>query len=241
MAEEQVSVSEYAKIGGRDIDTIREESIRVLLIDPHTLTRAGFRYIVESQPDIKVVAQAGNINEALTLIDATKPDIILFEYKPEAGLSFEAPNAFKKSWKKVRVILVTGEKDVNFYVKAVKSGVVGIILKTQPPETLIKAIRKVHQGEVWIERSWIAHIVSSSIFENTAVEPDPRTEIINKMTEREMDLIPLIGRGLKNKQIAEQLCIAETTVRHHLTSIYGKLEVADRFELLILAQRYQLT
>lgn len=222
------------------MEKIREESIRILLINSHTLTRVGLRYIVESQPDMRVVAQAGNINEAFTLIAEKKPDIILFEYTPEAGLDFEAPTAFIKCWNKTRIILVTGEKNCDFYIKAVRSGVVGVILKTQPPETLIKAIRKVHQGEVWIERSWISRMVNDSINENSNVEPDPKAEFINKLSRREMDLIPLIGRGLKNKQIAEELCIAETTVRHHLTSIYRKLGVSDRFELLIFAQQHLL-
>ncbi len=218
----------------------REESIRILLIDSHALTRAGLRYIVESQADMSVVAQAGNINEAFTLITELKPDIILFRYSPEAGLDFEAPKAFIKCWNKTHIILVTEEKDCDFYIRAVRSGVVGVILKTQPPETLIKAIRKVHQGEVWIERSWISRMVNHSIHANSDVEKDSMAECVNKLTRREKDLIPLIGRGLKNKQIAEQLCIAETTVRHHLTSIYAKLGVSDRFELLIFAQQHLL-
>lgn len=219
---------------------IKEETIRILLIDPHTLMRAGLRHIVETQADMRVIAQTGNINEALTLTAKMKPDIILFEYKPAAGLDFEAPKALIKCCNKVRIILVTDVKDCDFYVKAVNSGVLGIVLNTQPAETLIKAIRKVHQGEVWLERSLIANIVNSSSFGNSDVKADPNVEIEEKLTRREMDLIPLIGRGLKNKQIADELCIAESTVRHHLTSIYNKLEVTDRFELLLFIQQHEL-
>ena len=109
---------------------IKGESIRIHLIDPHSLTRAGLRYIVETQADMRVVAQTGNINEALTLTAETKPDIILFEYKPEVGLDLDAPRALIKCWKSARIILVTEVRDCDFYVKAIKSGVVGVILKT---------------------------------------------------------------------------------------------------------------
>jgi len=189
---------------------------------------------------MRVVAQTANINEALTLTAETKPDIILFEYQPEVGLDFEAPKAFIKCCKKARIILVTDAKDYDFYIKAVKSGVLGVILNTQPTETLIKAIRKVHQGEVWLERSLIANLVKGSIFDHSDEEADSKAEIEDILTRREMDLIPLIGRGLKNKQIAKELCIAESTVRHHLTSIYRKLGVSDRLELLLFAQQNQL-
>lgn len=219
---------------------IKEESIRILLIDPKTLTRAGLRHIVDNQSDMRVVAQSGNINDALSLTAETKPDIILFEYEPEAGLDFEAPKAFINCWEKARIILVTDLKDCDFYIKAVKSGVLGVILKTQPTETLIKAIRKVHQGEVWLERSLIANMVHRSIFENSDETADSKAKIEELLTKREMDLIPLIGRGLTNKQIAKELFIAESTVRHHLTSIYRKCCVSDRLELLLFAQQHKL-
>lgn len=219
---------------------IKEDPIRVHLIGPYSLTRAGLCQIIETQADIKVVAQTGNINEALTLAAETKPDIILFEYKPEVGLDLEAPKALINCCKNARIILVTEINDCEFHVKAVKSGVLGIILKTQPAETLIKAIRKVHQGEAWLERSLVANMVNSSSFVNSDVKADPKAEIEKILTNREMDLIPLIGRGLNNKQIAKELCIAESTVRHHLSSIYSKLGVANRFELLLYSQQNDL-
>ena len=219
---------------------IKDDIIRIHLIDPHSLTRAGLCQIVETQADMSVVAQTGNINEALTRTAETNPDIILCEYYPEVGLDLDAPKAFIKCCKNVRIILVTEAKDCDFYVKAIESGVLGIIVKTQTAETLIKAIRKVHQGEVWLQRSWIAKMVASSGFGNSDGRPDPKAEIEERLTKREMDLIPLIGRGLKNKQIAKELCITESTVRHHLSSIYRKLDVADRFELLLFAQQNRL-
>jgi two-component system, NarL family, nitrate/nitrite response regulator NarL len=216
-------------------------TIRIVILDNHILVRAGLRYIVESQPDLKVVGQAGNPNEALSLIASTQPDIILFEYDPKSGLSFEVFPDINKAWNQARLILVTGSNDRQIYLQAVQHGVLGIVSKTQPPDVLIKAIRKVHIGEAWIEHSVIANLVTNSFHGHSAPAADPDAEGIGLLSERESEIIQFIGRGLKNKQIASQLCIAETTVRHHLTRIYSKLGVSDRLELLIFAQVHGLT
>jgi DNA-binding NarL/FixJ family response regulator len=139
------------------------------------------------------------------------------------------------------MILVTRSSDRPTYLQALQHGVLGIVAKTQPPDVLLKAIRKVHAGEVWIEHSLIASLVSGSIYGQTGSGANPEAEAIGQLSEREREVIRFIGRGLKNKQIADYLCIGETTVRHHLTSIYGKLGVSDRLELLVFAQSHRLT
>jgi two-component system nitrate/nitrite response regulator NarL len=218
-----------------------KEPIRIILLDNHVLVRAGMSLIIESQPDMQVVAQAGNLNEALDLIAEKKPDIILIEFDDGAGFNFEVLPDLIKSWSKARMILVTGSNDSEISLRAVNFGVVGVVLKTQPPEILLKAIRKVHQGEVWIEHSLIASLVTQSIHGKPGKAADPKADVIQLLSKREREVIQFIGHGLKNKQIAEHLCICETTVRHHLTSIYSKLGVADRLELLVFAQRHHLT
>jgi len=223
------------------MDGLSMDTIRIVILDNHTLVRAGLRYILESQPDLKVVGQVGNLNEALSLIASTRPDIFLLEFDPESGLSFDVIPAIKKAWNQVRMILVTGSNDRQTYLQAVQHGILGIVSKTQPPDVLIKAIRKVHGGEVWIEHSLIANIVNHSYQGQNATAADPETDGIGLLCEREREIIKYIGRGMKNKQIASQLCIAETTVRHHLTSIYSKLGVSDRVELLVFAHRHRLT
>ena len=215
--------------------------IRIFILDNHMLVRAGLRHIVETQPDLKVVGQVGNLNEALSLIASTKPDIILLEYDPESGLSFDVFPDINKAWNQARMILVTGSNDRQTYLQAVQHGVLGIVVKTQPPDVLIKAIRKVHVGEVWIEHSLIANLVNNSFRVENSTAADPEADGIGLLSEREREIIQFIGRGLKNKQIASHLCIAETTVRHYLTSIYSKLGVSDRLELLVFAHSHRLT
>ncbi len=215
--------------------------IRIVILDNHTLVRAGLRLIIHSQSDLKVVGQAGNPNEGLSLIEQSRPDIILLEYDPISGFNFDVFTEINKAWGKARMILVTRSSDRPTYLQALQHGVLGIVAKTQPPDVLIKAIRKVHAGEVWIEHSLIASLVSGSIYGQTGNGANPEAEAIGQLSEREREVIRFIGRGLKNKQIADYLCIGETTVRHHLTSIYGKLGVSDRLELLVFAQSHRLT
>jgi DNA-binding NarL/FixJ family response regulator len=101
----------------------------------------------------------------------------------------------------------------------------------------VKAIEKVHAGEIWIERSMVARLLTTTDIARRSLMVDPETDHILQLSDREREVIQLIGRGLKNQQIAIQLCISESTVRHHLTSIYSKLEVSDRLELLVFAHR----
>jgi two-component system, NarL family, nitrate/nitrite response regulator NarL len=220
---------------------ISKDIIRIVILDNHMLVRVGLRYIIESQPDLKVVGQAGNPNEGLSLIISSRPDIVLLEYDPENGFSVEVFTELNKAWDQARMMLVTGSTDRQVHLQAVQHGVLGIVSKTQPPEVLIKAIRKVFNGEVWVEHSLIANLVTRSFHDQTTSTVDPETECIGQLSERERVIIQFIGRGLKNKQIASQLCIAETTVRHHLTSIFSKLGVSDRLELLVFAQSHKLT
>ena len=127
--------------------------------------------------------------------------------------------------------------DFQIRAQAIQKGVVGIVSKTQPPQVLLKAIKKVHEGEVWLERSMMAQLLSSMTVARRPPVLDPEAENINQLSDRERQVIYLIGQGQKNKQIAAQLCIGETTVRHHLTSIFSKLGVSDRLELLVYAHR----
>jgi DNA-binding NarL/FixJ family response regulator len=215
--------------------------IEIVILDNQTLVRAGLKHIIDSQPDMRVVGEAGNPNEGLELIALKKPDIILFELNPSGGLSLEIIPDLIRSSRKASMILVTSSEDGEIYLQAVRNGVLGIVLKTQPPEVLLKAIRKIHVGEVWIERSLIANLVTSIARGQQEYAADPEKKLVAQLSDRERQVVQLIGRGLKNQQIADHLYIRETTVRHHLTSVYSKLGVSDRLELLVLANRLGLT
>ena len=119
-------------------------------------------------------------------------------------------------------------------------GAVGVVLKEKAPEVLIKAIEKVHEGEIWLDRAMVANVFSAASRFRDTRKNDPGGSQDRTLTEREREVIALVGEGLRNKQIADRLFISEGTVRNHLTTIFSKLEVSDRFELLIYSYRHSL-
>lgn len=214
--------------------------IRIAIFDNHTLVRAGLRALIESQPGLVVVGEAGNLTDALEINTTLKPEIVLVDLNlPTESIADIIPSLIK-AHEKARLILVTGLSNAQIHQQAVEEGVMGVVFKSQPPETLFKAIEKVHAGEVWLERSMIANVLSRLSRNHQPVSVSSEAESITQLSEREKQIIRLIGEGFKNKRISTQLCISETTVRHHLTSIYGKLGVSDRLELLVFAHRYGL-
>ena len=214
--------------------------IRIVILDNHALVRAGIRLIIESQPGMEVVGEAGNLSDGLGIISSFMPDIILLELNLAEVSSLDVISSIFKASDKSRLILVTGASNPLIIQQAIEDGVVGVIFKTQSPEVLIKAIEKVNSGEVWLERSMIANVLSRLSRNGKSVRISSETDNINELSEREKQIVRLIGQGYKNKRISTQLCISETTVRHHLTSIYNKLGVSDRLELLVYAHRHGL-
>jgi two-component system, NarL family, nitrate/nitrite response regulator NarL len=213
------------------------EHIRIVIIDSHTLMRTGLRLILDRHPGMKVVGEAGEANEGLEIVASQRPDIILLKLDLFSSIGLEIIRKLSKASSCSRIILLARPDEPQVLINAVQEGVLGIVLKTQTPEILIKAIQKVHAGEVWIERSMIANLLFGLTNAQRLITQDPQTECIAQLSPRERQVIQQIGLGLKNYQIAKQLSLSETTVRHHLTSIYGKLRVSDRLELLVFAHR----
>ena len=214
--------------------------IRIVILDNHALVRAGLILLIESKPGISVVGEAGNLSDGLEIISNLKPDIILLELNLAEVASLDVISSIFNASDKSRLILVTGTSNPLVIQQAIEEGVVGVIFKTQAPDVLMKAIEKVQSGEVWLERSMIANVLSRLSRNSKPDKVSSETENINELSEREKQIVRLIGQGYKNKRISTQLSISETTVRHHLTSIYNKLGVSDRLELLVYAHRHGL-
>lgn len=213
--------------------------IRVLIIDDHAVVREGLRLLIDTQPGMAVVGSAGNCAEALRVAEEEKPDVVLLDLDMggESGLRFLSEASGKGMG--ARVIILTGLHDAEAHRRAIRLGAVGLVLKEKASEVLIKAIEKVHAGEAWLDRSMTAAMLGE-LSSGGGVNGDPDAARIATLTDRECEVIKLIGEGLKNKQIGKRLFISETTVHHHLTSIFSKLGVSDRFELMIYALRHGL-
>ena len=139
--------------------------------------------------------------------------------------------------KNARVLVLTGLRGSESQRRAMLAGAMGVVLKDHAAEVLIKAIHKVHQGEVWLDRLTMGSVLDEM---TQAPEIDPERAKIASLTDREREVIALIAEGLKNKEIGKRLFISETTVTHHLSSIFSKLEVTDRLELVIYAFAHKL-
>jgi DNA-binding NarL/FixJ family response regulator len=212
-----------------------QQPIRLFIIDDHVIVRVGLSMLLEGDPRTEVVAQASNAREAL---DSAAPcDVILLDLDLGAdnGLDLIAPLLAKHAG--ARILVLTGMRDSQIQRKAIELGAMGIVLKEHACEALIKAVECVHRGELWMDRAMTAHVISGL---RSGEKADPEAAKIETLTERERKVVTLIGEGLKNKEIAARLFLSETTVRHHLTSIFSKLEVSDRLELVIYAYRHKL-
>lgn len=214
------------------------EPIRILLVDDHVVVRAGLRLIIQSRPDMTIVGEAGNRDEALARAASERPDIILLDLDLGGDSGVAVIAELMKAAGDARIIILTGLRDADVHRQAVLLGAMGIVQKEKAASVLIGAIERVYAGEAWLDPALMAGVLSE--VRGKAKKDDPELEKIDSLTNREREVISLIGEGLKNKQIAERLFISETTVRHHLTSIFSKLDVVDRVELLIYAFRHGL-
>jgi DNA-binding NarL/FixJ family response regulator len=212
-------------------------AIRVMIVDDHAVIRTGLRMLIEQDQTMKVVAMVGTGSEALEQATRERPDIIILDLVlgDEDGLTF-LPELREKV-PRSRVLILTGVQNPESHRTAIRLGAMGIVLKEHAADLLLKAIRKVYEGEVWIDRSMMGMMIQEF---TKPVQANPEESKIAALTMREREVITLVGEGLKNKQIAERLFISETTVTHHLSSVFSKLEVSDRLELIIYAFRHGL-
>ncbi|MGA2264112.1 MAG: response regulator transcription factor, partial [Acidobacteriota bacterium] len=158
--------------------------------------------------------------------------------KGESGLDF-IPDLIAAA-EEAKVLILTGMRDPELHRRAVRLGAKGLVSKDASVDVLAKAIKKVYAGEVWLDRSMTAAVLDELSREDDSGHLGPEQTKIATLTDREREVICAVGEGLKNKQIGERLFISDVTVRHHLTSIYSKLAVSDRLELVIYAYRHDL-
>jgi two-component system, NarL family, nitrate/nitrite response regulator NarL len=219
-----------------------KKPVRILLINNQAVLRAGLRLLVESRPEFKVVGEAGNRADALSIAAREKPDIILLDYDLDCnGCSLDfLPELFSAS-NDSRLLILTADGDRQAHQCAVRFGAVGVVLKDRNPEELHKAIEKVNAGEVWLDRSLTASVISGISHNQAANHCEAGRIKLALLSERELEVFHLVGDGLRNKDIARQMFISETTVRHHLTAIFNKLEISNRLELVIFRHKYNFS
>ncbi|HEX8492220.1 MAG TPA: response regulator transcription factor [Pyrinomonadaceae bacterium] len=218
-------------------------SIRILLVDDHQIIRDGLRDLITSQPNMAVVGDAGDPVTALELARLTQPDIIVLDLDlgQESGLTL-LPELISVV-PTVGVIVLTGMRDVEKRDRAMQLGAKGVVLKENGAVQLLQAIEKVHlTGDYWFEPGAARRLLDKSRSADNR-EVDPETIKIATLTERERQIIALVGEGLENKEIAQRLrpVVAEPTVRNNLSIIYDKLNIkGGRLGLLVYAYKHGL-
>jgi two-component system, NarL family, nitrate/nitrite response regulator NarL len=220
--------------------SVAQNLIRILLIDDHATIRTGLAMLLESQSAMKVVGEVGGCSEGIEIARREQPDIILLDLDLGNESGIDCISEFVEVAPKARIIILTGLRDREMHLRAVRLGVMGLVMKDQAAHHLIKAIQKVCEGEVWLDRSMMADVLTRISREDQPKKADPEAKKISTLTERERQIISLIGEGNRNKQIALRLFVSEATVRHYLTTIYDKLGVSDRLELAIYSYRHGL-
>jgi two-component system nitrate/nitrite response regulator NarL len=215
--------------------------IRVELVDDHSVVRSGLRLLVESRPGWRVVAEAASAADAVAGAAREQPDVILLDLDLGRDSGLDCLPRFREVAPNARVLVLTGLRDTELHQQAVRLGAAGVVVKDKAADLLLKAIERVHAGETWLDRITTANLLAELARGVRPRPPDPEETKIASLTAREREVIGLVTEGLRNKEIAERLHISEATIRHHLTSIFSKLEVTDRLGLTIYAFRHGLS
>ena len=211
-------------------------TIRVVIADDQQLVRTGFRLILESEADIKVVGEASNGLQAISCARQSHPDVVLMDIRmPELdGIEATRRLTSDSQYRPARVLILT-TFDLDEYVfDALRSGASGFLLKDGPADKLTEAVRVVAAGDALLAPAVTRRLIEA--FAATATEPHvPRPAAIDELTPRELDVLRLVATGMSNAEIATALTIGETTVKTHVTRLLMKLGLRDRVQAVVLA------
>jgi DNA-binding NarL/FixJ family response regulator len=206
-------------------------SIRVLVADDQSMVRAGFRMLLGGEEDIEVVAEASNGLEAIEKASRFQPNVILMDIRMPELDGLEATRQILAADDSARILILT-TFDLDEYVyEALRAGASGFVLKDEPPEQLLAAIRVVAEGDALLSPA-VTRRVIARFTQLSRPTPPPK---LDELTERELDVLRLIARGLSNAEIGQELYISETTVKTHVTHLLQKLDLRDRVQAVVLA------
>jgi DNA-binding NarL/FixJ family response regulator len=207
--------------------------IRVLLADDQALVRGGFRLILESEPDIEVVAEANDGAEAVALTLEKEPDVVLMDVRMPGLDGLEATRRILNGPAAATRVVMLTTFDLDEYVfEAIRAGATGFLLKTAPPDQLVAAVRSAVAGDMLLAPS-----ITRRLVEEFARRPtkDGRSAVLDRLTARELAVLELLARGLSNAEIAGELVVEPSTVKSHVASVLQKLDLRDRVQAVVLA------
>src|SRR5690349_3868910 len=227
MAENSTGINGPSSLG-----VTTKPKIKIVVADDHPIFRDGLCKLLALEEDFEVVAQASDGREVLDVLQQYEPDILLLDLKMPGLDGLGTLQKLQAARNKTRVIVLTASDDKNEFVQAMKLGTSGIVLKQTATELLIKSIRKVHAGEIWLDSHTTAAVIRQFVANDESPAPQmssapppqqQRDRERSPLSQREREIVALVAQGFKNKEMAEKMFISEQTVKNHLHNIFDKL------------------
>ena len=239
-------MSEAAGASGGDQSPGKSpDPIRVLIADDHALFRRGLEMVLVEEPDIELVGQASDGAEAVTRAGEALPDVVLMDIRMPKTSGIEAARAMKEAAPSAKIVMLTISDEEEDLFEAIRSGASGSLLKDIPLDEVAAAVRSVHGGQSLINPSMAGKLLTEFAALNRRDqedEPEERPQQVPapKLTDREMEVLKLVARGMNNRDIAKELFISENTVKNHVRNILEKLQIHSRMEAVMIAVREKL-
>jgi DNA-binding NarL/FixJ family response regulator len=203
--------------------------IRLLLADDQALVRGGFRLILDAEPDLEVVAEAADGNQAVEQALATRPDLVLMDVRMPGLDGIEATRRLLGELPTARVLMLTTFDLDEYVIEAFRAGASGFLLKTAPPQQLVAAVRTVHDGDALLAPASTRRLIEQS------AGPARAAPALDELTARERDVLRLLARGMTNAEIAAELVVEPSTVKSHVAAVLAKLGLRDRVHAVVFA------
>ncbi|MEV0124495.1 response regulator transcription factor [Streptomyces sp. NPDC050703] len=213
-----------------------EDPIRVFLLDDHEVVRRGVRDLLDDEPDITVVGEAGTVGQALVRVPALRPRVAVLDVRLPDGDGVTVCRELRSRMPELSCLMLTSFDDEEALLDSIMAGASGYVLKQIQGSDLVSAVRTVAAGQSLLDPSATARLMARL---RQAEEPEPEPDALPGLTEREREILALIGEGLTNRQIGQRLYLAEKTVKNHISRLLAKLGVERRIQAAVIATRAQ--
>lgn len=214
------------------------QKIKITILATHTLVRQSLEALLNEERELSVLDAVGTTSDLLEKVSVHKPDVVLLCLMENEGKNVNVLNKLFKAAPEIKVVILSSPNSSLNQPEALKLGVTGIVGINQNSRSLFRVIRQVADGEVGLNQKLLSQLLDSNFNESNGKRKNKRFIKGDDLTNREIEVIGMIGLGMNNKDIAKKMFISEATVRHHLSSIYGKLNIEDRLNLAIYAYQH---
>jgi DNA-binding NarL/FixJ family response regulator len=212
--------------------------IKVLLVDDQSLIRQGLKALLELEPDLELVGEAENGEQAISLVPQLQPDVVLMDIRMPLMDGVAATREIQKRFPGTKILVLTTFDDDEYVTAALQNGAMGYLLKDTPSEELAVAIRAVHKGYTQLGPGIVKKLLTQFSSSELTQPSPPAPPILAELTPREKEVLQLIATGASNREIAQELYISEGTVKNHVTNILNRLNLRDRTQAAIFANTF---